>query len=167
MLFHDEPNSNDVTKKVQGNPEVGEIIEQQLILANGDTRVARAYVASFDTETKVLKYFTDRSLNYKGSRDQTDYIGISTEGRFFEFSSTGPVVEGKSSGFKGYINSGYTGITTNPTGSKQINLNTSFTSGLSKPEINKGSGDLVYIDHRPLIARNTRQKEDVKIILEF
>ena len=167
MLFHDEPNSNDVTKKVQGNPEVGEIIEQQLILANGDTRVARAYVASFDTETKVLKYFTDRSLNYKGAQDQTDYIGISTEGRFFEFSSTGPVVEGKSSGFKGYINSGYTGITTNPTGSKQINLNTSFTSGLSKPEINKGSGDLVYIDHRPLIARNTRQKEDVKIILEF
>ena len=33
--------------------------------------------------------------------------------------------------------------------------------------VNKKSGDIVYLDNRPLITRNARQKEDVKIILEF
>jgi hypothetical protein len=42
-----------------------------------------------------------------------------------------------------------------------------FNSGLANPEINKKSGDVIYIDNRPLVARNLRQKEDVKIILEF
>ena len=114
-----------------------------------------------------MKFFRDRSLNYKGSQNHTDYVGISTQGKFWDFKSDGPVVEGKSSGFKGYINNSYTGITTNPSGTKQINLGSAFTSGLSKSEINKGSGEMVYVDNRPLIARNTRQKEDVKIILEF
>ena len=34
-------------------------------------------------------------------------------------------------------------------------------------EINKGSGDLLYVDNRAKISRNLRQKEDIKIILEF
>ena len=99
-------------------------------------------------------------------QDQTDYIGVSTSGRFYDFES-GPVIEGQASGFKAYVNDGYSGITTNPTGNKQIDLGSNFVDGFAQSEINKGSGDLVYIDHRPLIARNTRQKEDVKIILEF
>ena len=66
------------------------------------------------------------------------------------------------------VYSAFTGITTaSKDGTKVINLGTTFNEGLSKSEINKGSGDLVYVDNRPLIARNPRQKEDVKIILEF
>mgnify|MGYP000403608423 FL=1 len=42
-----------------------------------------------------------------------------------------------------------------------------FTSGIAEPEINKGSGDVIYLDNRPVISRNSRQKEDIKIILEF
>jgi hypothetical protein len=52
-------------------------------------------------------------------------------------------------------------------GNKIISLGAVFTNGLANPEINKSSGDIIYIDNRPLIARNSRQKEDVKIILEF
>ena len=63
--------------------------------------------------------------------------------------------------------SNFSGITTNPTGNKLINLETNFVSGLSDSEINKGSGEIVYLDNRPLIVRNSRQKEDIKIILEF
>jgi hypothetical protein len=33
---------------------------------------ARGYVASYDSETKVLKYFQDRSLYFGNSLDQTD-----------------------------------------------------------------------------------------------
>ena len=59
------------------------------------------------------------------------------------------------------------GITTNPTGNKLISLGMEFTNGLANSEINKGSGEIIYIDNRSLISRNERQKEDVKIILEF
>ena len=168
MLFKDDQLSQDPTQQVTGNPQVGEVIEQtQTDALTGASVKARAYVASFDEDTKVLKYFTDRSLNYSGSQDQTDYIGISTLGRHYSFTSSDGVIEGKTSGFKGYVNNVFTGITTNPTGNKQVDLGMAFTEGLAKSEINKGSGELVYIDHRPLIARNERQKEDVKIILEF
>ena len=61
----------------------------------------------------------------------------------------------------------FTGITTAVTSTKSINLNTQFINGIANPEINKGSGDIIYIDNHPEITRNSRQKEDVKIILEF
>ena len=69
--------------------------------------------------------------------------------------------------FAGAISRNFSGITTNPTGNKLINLGVNFISGLSNSEINKGSGEIVYLDNRPLIVRNSRQKEDIKIILEF
>ena len=52
-------------------------------------------------------------------------------------------------------------------GTKLISLGLEFSDGIASPEINKGSGDIIYIDNRPEITRNSRQKEDVKIILEF
>jgi len=166
MKFKDDPTSSLDTEKVTGNPTVGEEIHQTYVNISGDTVKARAYVASFDKDTKVLKYFTDRSLAYGGAQDHTDYVGISTIGQLYPFKA-GTVVEGQTSGFKGYVDNNYNGITTFTSGNKQVNLDVFFTGGLAKSEINKGSGELVYIDNRPLIARNERQKEDVKIILEF
>ena len=145
------------------SPIIGERITQTL----SSGRIAQGYVASYDKETKVLKYFRDRSLNYSTNNDQTDYSGISTAGIIYEFESSASSIKGETSSFSGNINTDFTGITTNPTGIKLINLGSSFSNGLSNNEINKGSGDIVYIDNRPLIARNERQKEDVKIILEF
>jgi len=52
-------------------------------------------------------------------------------------------------------------------GSKIVNLGVTFSSGLANPEINKNTGDLIYIDNRSLVERDIRQKEDIKIILEF
>ena len=51
--------------------------------------------------------------------------------------------------------------------SKQIDLGVNFTDGLANPEINKKTGDIIYIDNRPIVQRDSRQKEDIKIILEF
>ena len=61
----------------------------------------------------------------------------------------------------------YTGITTSVTTTKRVNLATQFTSGVAPAEINKGSGEIVYLDNRPKVTRNPRQKEDIKIILQF
>ena len=154
-------------KNVTGTPTIGEEITQDVTDSNGDVQKASAYVASYDKETQVMKYFRDRSLNYTTTNDQTDYAGISTSGQIYSFESTANAIKGVSSTFSGTIDSEFSGISTNPSGTKLINLETTFNKGLSQPEINKGSGEIVYLDNRPSIARNTRQKEDVKIILEF
>jgi hypothetical protein len=60
------------------------------------------------------------------------------------------------------VASGFTGSSENGT-----SLGVNFTGGLADPEINKKTGDIIYIDNRPEVERNLRQKEDVKIILEF
>ena len=65
-----------------------------------------------------------------------------------------------------YVNEAFSGIKTT-IDSKEINLGVTFTDGLADPEINKKTGDIIYIDNRPLVQRDSRQKEDVKIILEF
>ena len=147
---------------VQGTvPSIGAVISQEV---SGGT--AYGYAASYDSETKVLKYFQDRTKYFNQTYiNQIDYIGVSTDAKVLSFSaaSGNPVV---SDGFSGSVLD-FTGITTNPTGNKLISLGTQFNNGLSTPEINKGSGDIIYIDNRPLVERNSRQKEDVKIILEF
>lgn len=150
---------------VNGTPTIGEKIEQ--IVSNGVGR-AFGYVASWDSETSVLKYFRDRSLYYNQTTlDQQDYVGISTNGRPYSFESSSNQIIGKSSGFTASIDTGFSGISTNPTGTKLINLGVNFTSGMASPEINKGSGDVIYLDNRPTISRSSRQKEDIKIVLEF
>ena len=147
---------------VNGMPTVGEKITQTVTGGK-----AFGYVASYDTETKVLKYIQDRSLYYNQSAlDQTDYVGVSTGSRVLAFESSSNAVTAPS-GFSGSIDQNFTGISTNPTGSKVINMGVNFANGLASPEINKGSGEIIYLDNRPLISRNTRQKEDIKIILEF
>ncbi len=155
---------------VTGTPQVGEEITQVLAISPNIGKVATGFVGSYDKETKVLKYFRDRSLHFnKTSYDQTDYTGISTIGRIYQFESANIAnnIEGKSSGFSGSIDVSFSKGTDNPTGNKLINLGVNFNAGLSESEINKGSGEIIYLDNRPEIVRNSRQKEDIKIILEF
>ena len=144
-----------------GSPTIGNSVTQ---VVSGGT--AKGFVAAYDVDTKVLKFVQDRSnvLN-QTSFDTTDYVGVSTFAKVHAFESNTNQVN--SSGFTGSIDTGFTGVSTNPTGTKLISLDTQFTQGVSNPEINKKSGDIVYLDNRPLITRNARQKEDVKIILEF
>jgi hypothetical protein len=148
---------------ITGTPEIGEKITQ---LSEDGSSKAKGYVASYDEETMVLKYFTDRSLYYNQTTlDQTDYIGISTISKYVDFeSSANPVT---SDSFSASIDITFNGNSDNPTGTKIIDLGVSFTAGLAIPEINKRSGELIYVDNRPIISRNPRQKEDIKIVLEF
>ena len=143
-------------------PKVGEILSQNV---TGGT--AKGFVAAFDNETQVVKFVQDRSNTLNPSSfDSTDYVGVSTFSKVLSFESNSNSVAGNQ-GFNATIDTGFTGVSTNPTGTKLISLDTQFTQGIANPEINKKSGDIVYLDNRPLISRNARQKEDVKIILEF
>ena len=146
-----------------GTPVIGEKIEQ-----NVTGGVAKGYIVSYDSDTNVVKYYQDRSLYFNPTTgDQTDYVGISTEAKVLSFESSATIIKAPTSGFEFTVNQAFTGISTNPTGNKVISLGVNFTNGLASSEINKGSGDVIYLDNRPLVTRNSRQKEDIKIILEF
>jgi hypothetical protein len=153
---------------VTGTLAVGDIIKQT-VFNGGAVAIGTAfgYVASYDSETEVVKYIQDRNLYFNPSLyDQTDWKELSANSNVLKFESTTNTIT-SSSGFSATIDIGYSGITTAlPTG-KIINLSVQFNNGLANPEINKTSGDIIYLDNRPLVSRNARQKEDIKIILEF
>ena len=143
-------------------PTVGTKIEQ-----NNSNGTAKGYVASYDDETKVLKYFQDRSLYFGNTKDQLDRADVSSVSKIISFAS--PADDGSAgdiSPFTSSIDSGFSGIKTT-VNSKDINLGVVFTNGLADPEINKKTGEVIYINNRPLVQRDSRQKEDIKIILEF
>ena len=64
-----------------GTPQVGEKITQLLTVSPNAGKLLKDYVASYDKDTKVLKYFRDESLYFNNTTyDQTDYVGITTSG---------------------------------------------------------------------------------------
>ena len=143
------------------------IIGEEITQDQGSNIVAKGYVASFDKDTKVLKYYQDRSLCFGNELDQTQssdtkniipFNSPSEESATYFFYCT----SGGSSPIDRTLNGSVITID-----SKQIDLGVSFTNGLANPEINKKTGDIIYIDNRPIVQRDSRQKEDIKIILEF
>jgi hypothetical protein len=153
-----------ITTSINGTPVVGEEIKQ----TRADGKIAKGYVASYDSETKVLKYFRDRSLYYHPTRyDETDYRDSNRNPNVYDFQSNGGNIVSVNGTFTASINTSVTNTNKVTVGSKVIDLGVTFTNGLANPEINKKTGDIIYIDNRPLVERDIRQKEDVKIILEF
>ncbi len=146
---------------------------QQINVNTGKKAVG--YVASYDDETKVLKYFKDRSLYFNGGNGSTyqDFVGVSS---FFNTDGTdiGTNIDFVSDAGLQISGDGFTAnIDTTFSDNKVtisnriVNLGVQFANGLAKPEINNKSGDIVYVDNRPTVSRSLRQKEDIKIILEF
>ena len=139
-------------------------IGDEMTQDQGSGVIAKGYVASFDTETQVLKYFQDRSLSFGNDEDQTD---SNLSSKINAFVSGSQITIG--------IGGGAVGVTVDTTlnenyiiiDNKKIDLGVTFSSGLANPEINKKTGDIIYIDNRPIVTRSERQKEDIKIILEF
>ena len=135
------------------------------IFQNNSSGTAAGYLASYDKETKVIKFYQDRSLYFNEStQDQTDYDTISVKGKHIAFSGASSI------NFDGpspvSVDTSFNGISADVS-DKTIDLGVSFTDGYANPEINKTTGDVIYIDNRKLVTRDSRQKEDIKIILEF
>ena len=142
---------------------VGKIVTQSLT----GIGTAKGYITSYDSETKVLKYIQDRSLyfNDENKEDQTDYRNVGSDSKVLSFEPSLDI-EITDPSMTLTINSNFNGITT-ISESKQINLGVVFENGLANPVINKKTGDIIYIDNRKMVQRDIRQKEDIKIILEF
>jgi hypothetical protein len=132
----------------------------------GSTAVGR--VISYDQTTSVLKYWQDRStagFNTNGSANTDPTYGFQMD-RF-----TANIKSGGSFSITGgsetlAISTSFTGLST-VINSRTYYLGQSFTAGVANPEVNKYSGDIIYVDNRPSITRSTNQKEDIKVILQF
>ena len=132
----------------------------------GSTAVGR--VVSYDQVTGVLKYWQDRStagFNTDGSKNTIPEYGFKMN-RF-----TKGITDGGSFDIVGgsatlAIQTSFTGISTE-INSRTYYLGQSFNEGVAQPEVEKYTGNIIYVDNRPSITRSSSQKEDIKIILQF
>ena len=104
-----------------GTPIIGGEITQ----TRTDGNIAKGYVASYDSETKVLKYFQDRSLYFGNEKDQTDYDTVTTGSTIYDFESSSSTI----SPFSGSVNTSFTGSSVT-VGSKVVDLGVTFTTEL-------------------------------------
>ena len=152
--------SQDLT--LTSTPSIGDKITQE-----SSGRESVGYIASFDSTTKVLKYYKDRTLYYGNQKDQTDYSDVNTSSNAnLDFIASGGSVSSSSINF-GLIDVTFDNKSSILIDNKIYDLGVTFQEGVAKPEINKKTGEIIYLDNRPLVSRNSRQKEDIKIILEF
>ena len=131
-------------------------------VSSGSTAVGR--VVSYDNRTGVLKYWQDRSI--VGFQSGTSNLSLTPEYGYdlIRFSSTGGTINGTVNTLS--IDSSFTGISTT-INNITYNLGQYFVQGISSPEVEKYSGEMIYIDNRPSITRSLNQKEDIKVILQF
>ena len=131
----------------------------------GSTAVGR--VVSYDRETGVLKYWQDKSMvgfNTDGTQRIPEY-GFTMHRFASDFESGGSLnISGGTIPLA--IDENFTGITTN-INNNTYNLGQNFFEGVSDPEVQKYSGNIIYVDNRPSITRSKSQKEDIKVILQF
>jgi len=135
-----------------------------------DTNVtAVGRVISYDKNTGVLKYWQDRRLvgfNTDGSKNPSPTYGFNMERFTATPFSNGSVEINFEDSIDLQIDVSFDGST------ESINNNTyqlgqSFFGGVSNPEVEKYSGNIIYVDNRPSITRSSNQKEDIKVILQF
>ncbi len=134
----------------------------------GSTAVGR--VVSYDQSTGVLKYWQDKSLvgfNSDGSLKTNPTYGFKLN-RFTAFPSSGSlsIVSDNGNNNNLAIHTGFTGVSTT-INNRTYNLGQRFTAGVSNPEVEKYSGNIIYVDNRPSVTRSINQKEDIKVILQF
>ena len=115
-----------------------------------------------------MKYWQDRStagFNTDGSKNTDPTYGFKMD-RF-----TPSIADGGSFNIIGgsttlAIQTSFTGISTE-INSRTYYLGQSFNEGVAQPEVEKYTGNIIYVDNRPSITRSSSQKEDIKIILQF
>ena len=141
-----------------GNYSTDEIITQSRTVG-GQQVTARGRVVSWNSTTKVLKYYQNR----------IDGIFPEITGSLTEFDGGNPIV-GSISGTSGDPDINFpivSGTSTRVINNTEYDLGMSFTNGYADPEIEPNSGRIIYIDNRGPITRAGDQIEDIKVVIEF
>ena len=109
---------------------------------------------------KVVEYDSDRDLLYYQQERFSSFGTSATNSGFTAFSGTN-LITGQTSG-----------ATLTPSSDTETvtlaNSNTlTVTSGYANPELQPDSGDIIYLENRKPIQRDSDQTEDIKLIIEF
>jgi len=113
--------------------------------------------------TKPREFYTDTyssgNIIKTSDRYLTDGVGLTTASSysFPTFNSSSITVNGTN-----YNVFNYSGSQLGETF-----LGQTFSEGLANPDINTKSGEIVYVDNRVSVSRQSQQREDIKIIIEF
>ena len=141
-----------------GQFQTDEIITQSRTVG-GQQVTARGRVISWNSTTKVLKYYQNR----------IDGVFPEITGNLTEFEGGNPVT-GSTSGTSADPDINFpvvSGTSTRIINNTEYDLGMSFTNGYAKSEIEPNSGEIIYIDNRGAISRAGDQIEDIKIVIEF
>ena len=112
--------------------------------------LARGRVVEYDSTNKIIYYTQEKYSTYGLSTDNT------VKNNIVAFNTTGQI----------------SGVTSSVNGTVDTNADSaingvSFTDGLSGPELNRDSGDIIYVENRRAISRASDQTEDIKVVVEF
>jgi hypothetical protein len=133
----------------------------------GSTAIGK--IISYDPITKTLKYWQDKTYSIDSVTGSKPTYGY-TLNRFTNSPSTGGnlniIVQTTTGTEVVGIDTMFTGISTT-VNTKNYYLGQRYERGLANPEIQKYSGEIIYIDNRPEVTRAQNQREDIKIVLEF
>ena len=131
--------------------------------------IAVGYVASWNPSTHILKYYQPvglSTLNSYGYKILPFNSNTSDNNVSEDINVTGiGAVSGK-------LDATF-GTTASPVDSdflstgKYVQLGQSFKNGIAAPDVERYSGDIIYIDNRQSITRSAAQKEELKIVVEF
>ena len=116
--------------------------------------------ASTGAVGRVVEFDSSRSLLYYHQERFGDYGTSSSTGGYVAFSGTNTIT-GSSSSATLVPSSGTETVTL-------ANSNTlTLTTGYANPELQPDSGNIVYLENRKPIQRDSDQTEDIKLIIEF
>jgi len=125
------------------NFTIGEEITQ-------DNTNAKGRVIHWDSVNKIIRYYQNEYLS-AGQTGNQQYTQV-------DFSGANEIT--------GAVSSSAVTPDTAASGSVTV-AGTSFTSGYAPSEVQKFSGEILYIENRKTIIRSDDQIEDIKLVIEF
>ena len=123
---------------------------------------AIGYVASWDSNTGVLRYYQPVGFSTQSvyGYELRNFVGVATA-----IDGATHIIPGQT------VDNLEVDTTFNAEsitiGQRSESLGHTFINGVANPEIKKFSGEIIYIDNRAPVTRTASQKEEVKIVIEF
>ena len=123
---------------------------------------AIGYVASWDSNTGVLRYYQPVGFSTQSvyGYELRNFVGVVTA-----ITGATHIIPGQSvDNLEVDTTFSAESITV---GQRSESLGHAFVNGVANSEVKKFSGEIIYIDNRAPVTRTAAQKEEVKIVIEF
>ena len=143
------------------NSEIGDYPNNEIITQTvGVGSTAVGYVASYSSDTGVLRYYQPSGLSELSGYGYKvlDFTNSTQAG-------IGTVIN-VGVGTALSIDNTFDG-SSQTINNKVIQFGQTFDNGKANPDVEPYSGEIIYVDNRSPITRSKSQKEELKIVVEF